>query len=168
MTKKIKKVFIWAFVLVIVAYAVFLIAAAPKIPQSDIVSQNGLHWHAHVAIKINGENISIPAGIGTTGPTGSNGEPTELHTHETDGIIHAEFAGVVTKEQLELKHFFEVWGKDFSKDSILGNKAGNGHTITMFVNGKPNTDFENYSITGLGTFDSHGDGNIDDIEIIYQ
>ena len=77
---------------------------------------------------------------------GAGGDPMHLHTHTADGIIHAEFSGLTTKEQLKLKNFFDLWGKDFSKDSILGHKTGEGGTVKMFVDGKENTEFENYSI----------------------
>ncbi len=128
-----------------------------------------LHWHAHLAIVIDGKEEVIPADIGINGPMGAGGDPTALHTHDDKGVIHAEFEGLVTKDQLRIKNFFAVWGKDFSKDSILGHKAGDGHTITMTVNGVPNTDFENYAITGKGTYNAGSDlGMIDDIVITYK
>jgi hypothetical protein len=80
-----------------------------------------------------------------------------IHTHETDGIIHLEFGGVVKKEDTNLGKFFEIWGKDFSKDSVMGHKTGVDGAIKMKVNGIPNAEFENYLMK---------DG--DKIEVIYE
>ncbi len=153
-----------------VAWGVYAIATSPKIAEGDIINRTGeLHWHAHLSIVVDGKPVEIPTDIGVNGPMGAGGDPMALHTHDTSGIIHAEFFGMVTKDQLRLKEFFKIWGKDFSKDSIMGHTATDGHTITMTVNGEPNTDFENYAITGQGTYDSGGDlGKVDDIVITYK
>ncbi len=156
-----KKIIVWAIVLGALGYGIYAIATSPKITEEEIVSNKGLHWHARLSIKINGEEIAIPTNIGVNGVTGIGGDPMELHTHAEDGIIHAEFTGLITKEQLTLKNFFEVWGKDFSKDSILGHKADDGHIIKMFVDGKENFEFENYSINGI-------DDKIEEIQIVYE
>ncbi|MFA5934214.1 MAG: hypothetical protein WC795_03290 [Candidatus Paceibacterota bacterium] len=150
----------WVVVLALIGFGIYKITTAPTVPQDKIVSRDGLHWHAHLTIKINGKEEAIPGEIESVAEM-------NLHTHETNGIIHAEFAGLVTKDQLHLKNFFSIWGKDFSKDSILGHKTGDEGTVKMFVNGEPNYDFENYIITGQGTYE-YGPDKIDDIEIIYE
>ena len=137
-------------------------------PNSNIVSQNGVYLRAHLSVKINGKEIKIPAGIGFLGELDEDGMPKVLHTHSSKGIIRAEMKGVVSKDQLRLGEFFRAWGKDFSKDSILGNKVGEMHKIKMFVNGVENFDYENYIITGKGTYDGGEDGMIDDIQIVYE
>ena len=121
------------------------IFTSPSIPTENIITRNGLHWHSKLSIYINGEQILIPTNIGVNGPMGAGGDPMELHTHTPDGVIHAEFTGIVTKEHLKLKNFFKIWKKDFSRDSILGNKAENGKQIIFSVNGQPNDLFEEYS-----------------------
>ena len=168
MTSKILKLIVWVVIVLFVAWGSYKIYTAPKIPESEIVSSSGLHWHAHLSIVISGKEESIPADIGVTGKTGAGGDPIELHTHDTSGVIHAEFEGLVKKDQLQLKNFFKLWKKDFSKDSILGNKAGDGHTIKMLVNGQPNEEFENYHITNVGTWSAGESERIDDIKIIYE
>lgn len=108
-------------------------------PGSRIISRYGIHWHPHLLISIKGKQITIPAGIGLTGTTESS-----IHTHDPDGIIHLEFSGRVTEKDTELKNFFEVWGKDFSQDSLLGNKTGKDGKVRMYVNGKENFEFGGY------------------------
>lgn len=127
------------------------IATLPRISDGEFLSTNGIHYHPHLTITIKGENVPIPAGIGLGAVEQS------IHTHDTDGIIHLEFSGSVKKEDTKLGKFFEIWGKDFSKDSIMGHKTGEGGTVKMKVNGIENMEFENYEMK---------DG--DKIEISYE
>ncbi len=149
--QKILSIFLWVVFIAAVSWLVFWVATLPKIPQGEFLSKNGLHWHATLNIKIKGEDVAIPAGIGL----GAVHNP--IHTHDPDDVVHLEFDGIVKKEDVALKNFFKVWGKDFSKESILGNKTGDGGTVKMFINGKENTEFENYLMQ---------DG--DKIEIVYE
>lgn len=149
--QKILSIFLWVVFIAAVSWLVFWVATLPKIPQGEFLSKNGLHWHVTLNIKIKGEDVAIPAGIGL----GAVHNP--IHTHDPDDVVHLEFDGIVKKEDVALKNFFKVWGKDFSKESILGNKTGDGGTVKMFINGKENTEFENYLMQ---------DG--DKIEIVYE
>src|SRR3989344_6290398 len=106
---------------------------------NEVISRSGIHRHPHLNITIKGEAVPSPSGIGLSGTIHNS-----VHTHDPDGVIHLEFDGRVTEKDTELKRFFEAWGKDFSKDSLLGNKNGEGGRIMMFVNGKENLEFENY------------------------
>ncbi len=167
MSAKITTALVIVVVIVLAGLGIYKIATAPKIATPDVASKNGLHWHAHLAIEVNGVDVPVPANIGVNGPMGAGGDPMELHTHEPDGVVHAEFAGMVTYDMLDIGNFFKVWGKDFSQDSILGNTSASGGTITMYVNGVENTEYDAYSITGKGTYDAGNLGMIDDIKIVY-
>lgn len=141
----------WIIFGVLAVGFVVWVARLPRIPEAETLSSVGIHYHPHLTIIIKGENVPIPAGIGLGATERS------IHTHEADGIIHLEFSGVVKKEDTKLGEFFKIWGKDFSQNSILGHKAGEGGTVKMKVNGTNNTEFENYEMK---------DG--DKIEIIYE
>ncbi len=68
-----------------------------------------------------------------------------MHTHDDEpGLIHMEFGGKVTKNDLALQKFFDVWGKNF------------GTAKSMMVNGVENSEFEDYRMQ---------DGDM--IEILY-
>lgn len=162
-----KKIIIWVVILSAIAFGAYKIINAPQVPEEEIASRNGLHWHSHISIFIKGEQVMIPADIGISGPMGAGGDPMELHTHGVDGIVHAEFAGLVKRDQLKIGKFFEIWGKDFSKDGILGNRTGEGGAVRMFVNGEENFDYENYEITGKGPY-KYGSESIDDIVIKFE
>lgn len=119
----------------------------------DIVSKSGIHWHPYLAIYIKGQQQVIPADIGT-GKQYANSkwydpmmDMTDFHTHDNSGELHWEvMSGPVTKEHVQLKAFFEVWGKTFNGTQILDAKNGPDGTVKMFVNGQPNMQFENYQI----------------------
>ena len=108
---------------------VWYLATRPPIPEGEILSRSGLHWHPELAIFVNGEKQEIPANLGI----GAVHNP--MHTHDSSGVIHLEFQGVVRKDNLKLGRFFEVWGKDFMEF---------GSSIKMTLNGEENTELENY------------------------
>ncbi|MBI5470243.1 hypothetical protein HY968_02880 [Candidatus Kaiserbacteria bacterium] len=96
---------------------------------ANILARSGLHWHPALTIYVKGEKVEIPqnVGIGTT--------HMPMHTHDDLPLIHLEFSGVVHKKDLRLGQFFTNWGKDI---------RGFGAHMQMTVNGKDNTEYENY------------------------
>ncbi|MEY4747725.1 MAG: hypothetical protein RLZZ416_774 [Candidatus Parcubacteria bacterium] len=108
----------------------------------DVVSVAGIHWHPRLAIYVKGQQIEIPANIGI-GPrfAGTSGydpqmQMAAMHTHDDLPLIHLEFmSGPVRKEDATLGQFFKIWGKDMRSF---------GSSMRMTVNGKDNTEFENY------------------------
>jgi hypothetical protein len=150
-TKKIVGIILWIIAAVVIGGVVIWVVTLPKIPQSEIISSTGIHWHPHISIKIKGENVEIPAGIGI----GAVHNP--MHTHEPDGVVHMEYGGVVRERDTRIGNFFNVWGKDFSSKGIMGNVNGEGGTLKMLVNGVENTEFENYQMK-----------DNDNIEIIFE
>lgn len=108
---------------------VWSIATQPPVNQGDVVTTSGLHWHPELSITVKGVKQDIPQGIGL-GPT-----EQYIHTHDTTGVIHLEFPGVVTKDDIRLKSFFKTWGKDMRSF---------GKNMKMVVDGKDSTEYENY------------------------
>ena len=113
-------------------------ATRPPTPESDIVSKKGLHWHPELTITINVKNQEIPANIGI----GAVHQP--IHTHDASGVVHMEIQGLVTKEDTKLGRFFKIWGKQFNSNCIFDYCNGADGNVKMFVNGKENTEFDNY------------------------
>lgn len=150
-----KKLKFYIIVLVIVVGIWGLIWYAktrPSLPESEIISQNGLHWHSNLTINILGKYQDIPAGIGLERLPH---KPT--HTHDRDGVIHMEFAGKVLKEDIKLAKFFQVWAQTFNKDCIFDKCSGLDGKLKMLINGKENLEFENYAMQ-----------DSDKIEIIFE
>lgn len=110
--------------------------------EDDVVSRSGLHWHPEIALYVKGQKQEIPQ-VGLT-----NMDMSRLHAmhkrmqgqhmHEgpnEQGTIHPKFEGLVRKSDITLGQFFKKWGK-----SILTL----GTDLKMKVNGKENTEYENY------------------------
>lgn len=140
--RSIKRVMSYALVIVVVSILGWLIvkgiASSPPLSSEEILSRNGLHWHAKLRIIINGKEEAVNSNIGI----GIRHNP--LHTHEPDNVIHMEFQGLVTVDDLKLGKFFNVWGKQFSSSCIFDFCSGPNGTLRMTVNGKENTEFEEY------------------------
>lgn len=85
-----------------------------------------LHIHQHLDIYINGKHFGLPALVGIY-----DGQfITELHTHDTSGIMHVE---APKKQTYRLGQFFGVWGLYLSPRCI-GGYCGK---LKVYVNGKP-------------------------------
>ncbi len=138
--KKIRSIIVWAFIVGVVGYGVFWVVTLPKLPDSEIISENGIHSHANISIKIKGKEIEVPANIGI----GAVHNP--MHTHDPDGTVHMEYGGVVRGSDTLVGRFFDAWGKDFSSEGVMGNINGKDGVLKMTVNGVENSDFEKYSM----------------------
>ena len=119
-----------------------------------VISRNGIHWHPHIEIFVNGEKLDIPANIGVGPqyaglPTFDAGmRMTAMHTHEDVPIIHLEFPGVVRKNDIMLGNFFRIWGRDMSSF---------GENMRMTVNGVANTEFDRYIMRDKDIIELHYD-----------
>ncbi len=118
----------------IIGTAVFIVGLfgwSKYLQSSDpsTIARSGLHWHPQLAIYVKGEKVEIPQNIGI------GGVHQAMHTHSDLPVIHVESGGVVKEKDVMLGRFFTVWGKDFNAF---------GSTITMTVNGKANTELQNY------------------------
>lgn len=130
--RQIKRIINWVigFALVIIlGILIWYGTSRSRIPESEIVSRNGLHWHPELVIYVKDVRQEIPADIGMIGVE------MPVHTHDSTGVIHLEMNGLVKKEDITLGRFFKVWDKDMRSF---------GTNLTMTVNGKENTDYENY------------------------
>jgi hypothetical protein len=85
-----------------------------------------IHIHQHLDVYVNGKHVVVPqfVGIDQTG-----GFLTELHTHDTSGIIHVESP---TVRSFHLGQFFGEWGVRLNSN-CLGSYCGHLH---WWVNGK--------------------------------
>ena len=127
-----KKIVLWGLgggLAVAVGGFIWYVATSPAVPESAIVSRNGLHWHPELAIHVKGIKQEIPAALGL----GVIEMP--IHTHDSTGIIHLEIGGLVRQEDIMLGQFFKNWGKDIYSF---------GANMKMLVNGKENAEYENY------------------------
>lgn len=132
----------WGGIIVVavgaIGFGVWDLASRPTVPESAVVSRNGLHWHPQLSIVVKGEPKALSTNLGI----GAIHNP--IHTHEDLPILHLEFTGKVTQDQLQVGQFFRVWGKQFSSTCILDWCNGVDGTVRMTVNGQENMDFDRY------------------------
>jgi len=87
-----------------------------------------LHIHEHLDVWVNGKKAALPALIGIY----ANQFITEVHTHDTRGVIHVESP---TKGDFTLGQLFGEWGVKLTSDCV-GSFCGDVH---WWVNGKKQT-----------------------------
>lgn len=80
------------------------------LPQEAVTT----HYHSHLDIFVDGKKVEVPALIGIN--TGAQ-YITELHTHDTSGVMHVESP---TKRNFTLGQFFGVWGVRLDSNCIGG------------------------------------------------
>lgn len=115
-------------------------------------STESIHLHPELTIEIQGETKEIPSGIGqkySDSPYYDSGmQMTSIHTHDDSGTIHWEIMGRAPKEgELKLGAFFKIWGKEFSETQIFEYRNNEQNEVTMVVNGTPNDDFAEYTVS---------------------
>jgi hypothetical protein len=101
----------------------------------DPLRQEGqvVHIHQHLDLYANGHRVTVPAQIGIDA---NGGFISDLHTHETDGIIHVESP---TQRTFTLGQFFAVWGVPLGPSCIGGLCKTGGKQLHTWVNGTPVT-----------------------------
>jgi hypothetical protein len=87
-----------------------------------------LHIHQHLDLYVDGKKVPVPAEIGIY----ANQWLTELHTHDTTGVIHVESP---TQRNYDLGQFFGVWGLKLTPRCV-GGACGK---LTWWVNGQQQT-----------------------------
>lgn len=166
-----KRIGLYSLIFILIAgllYGIYSLVSA-SITSSAVAASAGLpnnpiHWHPNLEIKVNGENIIIPANIGI-GPKYSDSphydsmmRMTNMHTHDASGKLHWEvMMNAPRPEDMYLGNFFQVWGKTFNTECIFEYCNGPEGSMKMFVNGNPNYNFEKYMVR-----------DEDKIEIVYE
>jgi hypothetical protein len=87
------------------------------------------HLHAHLDIFVDGKHVTVPAGIGIN----ANTYITEVHTHDTRGVIHIE--SPKENDEFSLGQFVAEWGVFLDSRCIGAYCDG----LKWYVDGKPQT-----------------------------
>jgi hypothetical protein len=88
------------------------------------------HYHSHLDLYVNGKHVTVPALIGINQGAGYF---TELHTHDTRGVIHVE--STKSNDHFSLGQFVAEWGV-FLNSRCIGAYC-NG--LKWYLNGKQQT-----------------------------
>jgi hypothetical protein len=96
------------------------------------LSQEGVatHIHAHLDVFVNGKRVTVPQAIGINPGAGWL---TELHTHDTRGVIHIE--SPKANDTFTLGQFVAEWGV-FLNGRCIGAYCDG---LKWYVNGKQQT-----------------------------
>lgn len=92
------------------------------------------HFHAHLDIFVAGREVPVTADIGIDQATGAM---SELHTHDTSGVLHVE--SPATGKRYVLGQLFNEWDVRLDASHLGGLTTGNAKTLTAYVDGKPVT-----------------------------
>jgi hypothetical protein len=97
---------------------------------TTMAGHNGLvlHFHVHLDIFVNGKHVTVPRWVGIN--VGA-GYLTELHTHDTRGVIHVE---AQKARSFTLGQFFAEWAVFLNAHSIGGYSG-----MTWYLDGKLQT-----------------------------
>lgn len=90
---------------------------------------SALHIHQHLDLFIDGKQVPIPENIGVNE---AGGFISDIHTHDGTGVIHVESPTIQT---FTLGQFFDIWGVQFTNQSIGGYIAKEDKILKVFVNG---------------------------------
>ena len=102
--RKVKKILMIAAVVLIVGGGILggglLLGERQPSPGVEMIAARGIHWHTVLTIKILGQYPEIPAHIGLATAE------RPIHAHATEGRIHMELPGLVSKDVFRLVAFF--------------------------------------------------------------
>lgn len=96
------------------------------------MTADGAHFHTHLDIQADGQSVPVPANIGISATTGAM---SELHTHDTSGIVHIESS--TNGNRYVLGQLFTEWGVRLTRTQVGGLTTAGGRTLAAFVDGKP-------------------------------
>ena len=114
--------------------------AAPADPAAGIsaarlststMTSDGAHFHPHLDIRVDGRPVPVAANIGVSAATGTM---SELHTHDTSGIVHIESAA--KDDRYVLGQLFTEWGVRLDRTHLGGLTTADGKSLVAFVDGK--------------------------------
>ena len=89
------------------------------------------HYHPHLRIVIDGEQVPVPGNIGVDPSTGAM---SALHTHEPDGTLHIEADTI--GEVFTLGQLFTQWGVKLTATQIGGVRAEAEQHVIVTNNGR--------------------------------
>jgi len=92
-----------------------------------------VHIHQHLDLYARGDHLTVPAQLGIDA---GGGFISDLHTHDTTGIMHVESP---TQRTFTLGQFFAVWGVPLSASCIGGLCKTGDKQLRTWVNGTPVT-----------------------------
>jgi hypothetical protein len=98
----------------------------------DAGEQLSYHIHVLLTIYINGQQVSVPQGVGIA-PGSSPSCYYWLHTHDTSGVVHIESP---TTKIYSLQNFIDIWQSFEVQQISFPTQLASSNGWTVYVNGK--------------------------------
>lgn len=89
------------------------------------------HFHTHLDVLVDGRRVVVPAQLGIA-PSGR--EMSELHTHDTTGVLHVE--APAAGKRYVLGQLFAEWNVRLDATHLDGLRTGHGRTLAAYVDGR--------------------------------
>jgi hypothetical protein len=93
-----------------------------------------LHFHTHLDVLVDGKPVPVPANLGIDQ---ARQVLSELHTHDTSGVLHIEAPD--TSRRYVLGQLFSEWNVRLDAGHLGGLTADAARTLTAYVDGTPVT-----------------------------
>ena len=93
------------------------------------------HVHSHLDVFVDGKSVEVPASIGIPGCF------YLLHTHSTDGIIHAESP---VNRTFTLGQFMDIWAQ--TQPSSYNDLGLSDKPVSAYVDGQQVADYKSIEI----------------------
>lgn len=102
------------------------------------VEGHRMDLHITLSVAVDGETVTVPAGIGLNGTEEAGrmltGFVSPLHSHDELGFIHIHSP---TLRHYTLGQVFDVWGVRFTKDCLGGYCSNGRRRVRVFVDKEP-------------------------------
>lgn len=112
--------------------------AALRLPPNG---DESYHIHAHMAVYVDGQPVTVPADIGISAAAGLE---SPMHTHDTTGVVHIEASQ--PSNAFTLGAFLDLWGVSFTGDQLGGYHNTQDKAVHVYANGQPITDPARYPL----------------------
>ena len=104
-------------------------AAGLRLASMANMGKMDAHFHVHVDVIANGQPVLVPGNVGVEV---SSGAMTDLHTHDTSGVVHVEAMG---KRAYTLGQLFTEWGITLDETHLGPHTVDASHPLAVYVDG---------------------------------
>jgi len=101
----------------------------------DSGEQLSVHYHAHLSIVYQGNEVNVPGNIGIEANCFY-----WIHTHDTTGVIHIEAPKAQANHTFTLGDFFNVWNQPLSKKQVANFTISGDTKLVVYIDGKVQPD----------------------------
>ncbi len=118
----------------------------PTVPCFNTKEPTTQNYTLHISISVNGADYPLRGNIGH--------DPGNclrvVHTEDASGLVYVQTNDRVT---YTLQNFFQAWRKTFTATQFDSYEAGNGHALSVSLNGSPQGDIVNTPLLPDATID---------------